>query len=240
MQKILIYILINFFLICTVHAEVEKKDISDLELNERIDKIQLALDEGQLNAKLWWYGWLTLSSIGAIYGYSHGFFSDNYTTKVTNYTFATQAVVGVTSMLFTPLGRSYNAEKMRLMPSENREDKIKKLLYGESQLKKSAEYEIIGSSWVAHAASLVVSFGGALTVWKVYGNSIRAHGGNPEHAALCSFFTSLIFGEIQIFSQPTRAITDWKNYNEKYKTQKQSMFLYPYNGGIVVGLTASF
>ncbi|TAL31531.1 MAG: hypothetical protein EPN93_17200 [Spirochaetes bacterium] len=184
---------------------------------ERIDFIQNALDGGDFRATLWWWGWL------GIYGASTGasFYTaattDNGGTKIIQNVYGVQSALGVAGILISRFASIYGAGELRAMPSGTADERAAKLARGEGLLGSASEDEEFGRSWIGHALGVVVNGGGALVIWKGYDERLRREGKEPGKEALMCFALGMIVSEIQIFTQPMRAVDDWSEYRSRYR-----------------------
>jgi hypothetical protein len=105
----------------------------------------------------------------------------------------------------------------------------------------------MGRSWITHALALAVNGGGAMVIWKGYGDRIEDDGRNPRKEAILNFVLGTIVSEIQIFTQPTRAIADRDNYRRRHGLQPVSegasdvmFFAMPSGRGMLIGASMPF
>ncbi len=83
-------------------------------------------------------------------------------------------------------------------------------------LENSAKAEIGGRSWLQHTLAFLVNATGSIVIWKGYEKKIKEKGDNPVTYALINFALGTAGTELQIWTQPTRAIDDWEKYKKKY------------------------
>jgi hypothetical protein len=94
-----------------------------------------------------------------------------------------------------------------------------------------------GRSWKTHAICGVVNLSSGMITWLGFKRTVWAGLGN--------FALNTLISEAQIWSQPTRSIRDYKEYNKKYKSgttsyylkYKLKWFVSAYPGGIIVSLS---
>jgi hypothetical protein len=120
---------------------------------------------------------------------------------------------------------------------ENTSSKLtEELIYSEELLKEIAEREKEGRSWKIHALTGAVNVSTGLITWLGFKRSVWD---GVEIFALNTVVT-----ELQIWTQPTRAIKDYKNYCEKYGTESgieavkpvKELVVNVYPGGIKIAL----
>jgi hypothetical protein len=206
-------------MLCVVSANLYAADaaLPAGDPAERIDYIQRVLDEGDFRATLWWWSWM------GIYGASTGasFYSavttSNGGTKVVQNVYGVQSALGMAGILASRFAAIYGAGELRAMPAGTADERAAKLAKAEGLLGSAAEDEEFGRSWISHALSAVVNGGGALVIWKGYDDRLRRNGKDPDKEALTCFALGMVVSEIQIFTQPTRAIDDWSSYKSRYR-----------------------
>jgi len=225
---------VTLFSLCWQHVLAEASDQEDL--SRRISFIQSRLDEGTTAAKRWQYSWvivhgtLTFVQFGMLDTLREPEDADDRFDMIVGGTLEALAIV---DLAVNPLVAHSAAAKLRAMPDTNPAEIEAKAQYAEELLWECAERERKGRSWVTHA----VYFAGNA----IAGLVIGLDGGRWNDAALL-FGTGMAISEIQIFTQPTRAIDDWKEYQEMAPTDmaralprkagKISLALAPYQAGV--------
>lgn len=219
----------------------------DTDTAERIAYIQNGFNVGQTRAQVWWYGWMGVYGASAAASYTIGLTSHNDVTRITQVVSAVESTIGLAGLLVSPFTPAYAPSRLRRMPDARPEDRATKLGAAERYLKESAEGEALGRSWIMHSLNFLVNAGGAMVIWKVYGDRIDRNGGDPEKEAIFNFVTSFIVGEIQILTQPMKARRDWNAYEKKYRGASSGncghhavCFVAPSPGGIVFGAAVPF
>ena len=219
--RILIVFSITLVILCFSSIPVSAQSSGDDGITRRIDFIQTRLDEGKTGAKRWQYSWMFI----------HGFSTEAQFGMATTQTDKDEeedrydnVVGGISSLLavgdltFNPLVAWNAAEKLRALPDKTSDEKKAKLRYAEQLLKDCADREEDGRSWKTHALTGLVSLigGSAIAMDKDEDNDHRYGDG----AAF--FVSSMLIAEIQIFTMPTRAMADWKDYSaitgDKFET----------------------
>lgn len=119
---------------------------------------------------------------------------DNIVGGITN-------LLAVGDLAVNPLGAWNAAETLRSRPNEEKQVKLR---YAEQLLKDCADREEYGRSWKTHALGALLSLLGGI--------AIACDDGRGGDGALF-FATSMAVAEIQIFTMPTSAISDWKEYS---------------------------
>ncbi len=190
--------------------------ITDEQARTRVEELQGVLNEGQGNMRLWWWGWTGIYTALSAGSFTIAALADGDTEKITYTVSGVQSALGVIGMLISPQAAGYGPSRIRNMPAGTPSELRAKLTESERILDQAAEDEIMGRSWITHALALVVNGGGALVIWKKYGDRIEDDGGDPGKEAILNFVLGTIVSEIQIFTQPTRAIADRDAYRRRH------------------------
>ena len=210
--------------------------LSDSLVKERIQCIQKMLDEGKKNANLWWNGWLVGYGALTVGQGAVSLMSTDENTKIEWAFGSFTSLIGVASQVFMPMVPGYAPDRLALITENNKEEEIKKLNIAEDLLKLSVLREKTGRSWKMHALCGIVNVGVEL---------IYCYGFNqPGGTAIRYFAINTAISEAQIWTQPTKAMKDYKNYCKKYRPienlgiykQKPEWHVGVYPGGITACL----
>ncbi len=184
--------------------------LPDSVVKDRIEYIQKLLDKGKPAANLWWKGWLYGYSAATVIQGAVVFTSDKLESRQDMVLGAATTLVGAAGQLIMPMTPASAPAKLILIPGETPEERIKKLEYAEKLFEASANREKDGRSWQMHAASSAVNLGSGIITWLGFDRTIKS--------GLINFAINEVITEAQIWTQPTRAIRDYKKYREKYKS----------------------
>ena len=186
---------------------------------DRLELLQDRLDAGEGTSTVWWYGWLgTYSALtvgqGAVY-----FATDDDQLRANALVGSAGSLLGVVSVLASRLPSISAGADLRRVSGSTRQ----KITAGEALLDESAEAEAFGRSWVSHGLGFLVAAGQGAVLWGAYDL--------PVDGAI-SFAVSLAMSELQIFTQPTRAIDDRREYRARYPVARLSVFPTPGGAGL--------
>lgn len=171
--------------------------------DQRLVDMQARLDAGQPAASRWWYGWiggytaLTLAQ-GAVFAQS-----SDPGVRANMVVGTGGSLFGVLCTLVTRLPAIDAGDALRAGSSSGSYGA--RVALGERLLNDSADAELLGRSWLAHGIGAVVASAQGLVLWLGYRR--------PVDGAI-SFASSLAISEVQIFSQPIRAIEDRDQYRK--------------------------
>ncbi|MEI6060240.1 MAG: hypothetical protein WCR72_05995 [Bacteroidota bacterium] len=186
-----------------------QSEIPDSLVKVRILCIQQLLEQGKPNARLWWNGWLYGYSAATIGQGAAFFMIDKLKTKQDMALGAATTLIGAAGQLVAPMVPVYAPARLALIPGDTPSERIIKLKRAEELFEASAKREKDGRSWQYQLATTAVNTGSGLITWIGFKRTVWAGLGNfALNTAIC---------EVQIWSQPTRAIKDYKNYRENYE-----------------------
>lgn len=211
-------------------------NIPDSLVKERIQSIEQMLGNGKTAARLWWKGWLYGYSAATVAQGVIAVTNENLNARQDMILGAATTFIGAAGQLLMPMIPAYAPEKLNLIPGETPEQRIQKLNMAEKIFEASAKREKDGRSWTMHAASGAVNIGSGLVTWLGFDRTLSA--------GLWNFALNTVITEAQIWTQPTRAMRDYKKYCEKYKNgepqasnkMKPDFFVSAYPGGISLKL----
>jgi len=211
-----------------------QSEIPDSLVKVQIQSIQTMLDQGKPAAKFWWNSWL--------YGYSAATMvqgivfleSKEMKTRQDMALGAATSLIAAAGQLLMPMVPASAPKKLALIPGDTPEERNMKLQKAEELFEASAKREKDGRSWKMHAASGAVNVGSGLVTWLGFDRTLSA--------GFWNFALNTAITEAQIWTQPTRAIRDYKKYCEKYKSGlpqasnklKTSFFVSAFPGGLTL------
>ena len=214
-------------------------ETGDTEIAARLQMICNLLDQNEKGAETWWYGWLGLYGAATLGQGVLAFLTEDQSTKEDMILGAGTTLFGVAGQLIAPVKSGYNAKQFEQRDDTSKEELLKSLNRAEAMLKFQAERAKSGKNWRAHAMSGAVNLSSGLITWIGFKRSVWAGIGN--------FAFNTVITEIQIWSQPTRAMKKYRQYcnmyglTDDYQHSKKTEFewcAYVQPGG--VGLEISF
>jgi len=209
--------------------------LTDAEATNRLAFIQKSLDEGQKAADLWANGWLAgygVATFGQVAAYAG---THTEKEKQDMRVGAATTALGAVGQIVFPLDAGRLAAQLRAMPGDTPGARREKLAAAESYLRRSAAQERLGRSWQSHLVSGAVNLAAGLVIWRHYGR--------PAGDGLAAFAVGQLVSEVQIFTQPTKAIRDLREYESRSDfapstaggTAARTWYVSPTPGGFVVG-----
>ena len=186
--------------------------LPDSIVKERIQVIQRMLDGGKRNANLWWYGWIAAYGAAAITQGAIWIASDKLATRQDMALGVLTDLLGMGGQIISPMVPGYAPGRLENIPGGTPEENVLKLREAEKLLEESAKREKDGRSWKIHVLDGAVNLGCGFIMWFGFDRTFLEGMGNVAlNQAVC---------EIQIFTQPTRAIKDYKTYCRQYNTEQ--------------------
>jgi len=206
-------------LLCRSVNIFAQADLPDSVVTIRLQTIEKMLNQGKSNANLWWYGWLAGYSAATV-GQGAVFLSSNDKSLRQDMAVgAATTFLGALGQIITPMVPGYAPDRLKMIPGGTREERRQRLDIAEELLIQSALREKSGRSWQTHAIATAVNAGSGLITWLGFNRDIWA---GLENFALNTCIT-----EAQIWTQPTKAMKDYKNYCTLYKSGENLVAIKP-------------
>jgi hypothetical protein len=182
---------------------VSLADNSEARLAFITDRLQ----QGEGAARAWYWTWTAIYGAATI-GQAIGFFlSQDLRGQVNWATGTATTLLGTLLMLITDFPAEYGARELSRMPVNTPEQRKAKLKRAEELLEKAAEAETDGRAWYIHLGGAAVSLAGGLILWLAYGFLVDG---------IINTVAGIAVSELQIWTQPTRAIGDWREYQAQF------------------------
>ncbi len=175
----------------------------DAEVSRRLAFIEARLQSGTAASNRWWnawfYGWTAFSVTQAAVALA----TTDRGLRIDMAVGAASSSLGVLPLGVFPLPSLRAAAKLGALPAASPAERRRKLARGERLLKESAEAEALGRSWINHALGATVSLGFGLLLGLAYKRPV---------SGVINTVGGIALTELQIFTQPTAAIDDYRTY----------------------------
>ena len=216
MKRLMVFasVLVVLLAMASPAAGQDAGSLTDRAVTNRLAYIQQALDEGESSANLWWYGWLIgygAATAGQLAARSNTGNEENRQDLVVG---AATTALGAVGQLIAPMDAGRLPGRLRAMAGDTSEARRAKLAAAEEFLRRSAARERLGRSWQTHALAGAVNLAAGLVVWKHYDRSASD--------ALFTFAVGQLVSEIQIFTQPMKAVRDLESYERRSDWEQAS------------------
>jgi hypothetical protein len=179
-------------------------DLRDAEVTGRIEFIQGALDDGRKGANLWTWGWFAAYGAGTVAQGAIFATSDDEQERQDMLVGGITSALGAAGQVVFPLRTGRYARALRAMPEATLDDRRAKLAAAESWLRDAAEEQRFGKSWKTRLLSLSVNATAGLVTSLVFDR--------PATDGLIVFGIGQVVSEVQMLTQPARAIRDLEAY----------------------------
>lgn len=196
-----------------------QNETPDSLVKERTNNIQNMLEQGKPAAKLWWNGWLYGYCAATVVQGAVFLTNDKLETRQDMALSAATTLFGAVGQLIMPMTPALAPKKLALIPGETPEERINKLSVAEKLFEASANREKEGRSWKMHVATGAVNLSSGLITWLGFDRTLKS--------GLINFALNTAVTEAQIWTQPKRAIKDYKKYCGKYKIGLPSALYHP-------------
>jgi hypothetical protein len=191
-----------------------QQDMPDSLVNLRIQHIQKILTRDNSGTRNWWYGWLTGYSAATAGQCAIGAFSETKKIRQDMFLGAITTTLGAIGQFTTPVVPDHKADSLSRLPEGNTRERIFKLKRAEEFLKEAAMRESEARSWKVHATCGLVSVGSGLVTWLAFKRT--------PLDGLINFAINMSVSEIQIWSLPSKAMKNYKDYCRNYKLIEKS------------------
>lgn len=177
----------------------------DAEVAARLDRIEASLEDGKAYANVWWYGWMAIQfgSAGAFGGLAIA--DPGSPDAPANGVTGALGLLSGAMLLVVPAVPAYAPYRLRKLPEDTPGARRAKLAAAEDLLERSASYEEAGRAWYSHLLNFAFAAAGGLLLAFAFEDTDWKDG-------LYNFCLLYGVGELQIATQPTRAIRDWNAY----------------------------
>jgi hypothetical protein len=180
--------------------------LSDDEIDARISFIEERLDDDQLHAQIWQYGFTAGYGLGALYGTIGASVTNDNDQRVEFIVTGAKAFVGVGRLLYAPHPGRHGAEAIRELPGETREDRLRRLTVAEELLDENADRARSRWAWQRHLTNVALNMAGFGVIWTL----------GEEGSAISSTLVGIAVGEAMAFSMPWRAEDDLEDYRARF------------------------
>jgi hypothetical protein len=187
-----------------------QEELSESQIEERLQYIQRTLEQGAPAANRWWYSWLIGYSTLTIAQGAIGSASMEHATRQDMSLGAATTFLGAMGQVLAPMIPGSAPDQLAGIPDKTSEEKREKLLKAEKIFRECALMEKGGRSWKTHAITGGLNLASGLIVWLGFKRSLLD--------GFSNFMLNTAVTELQIWTQPVRSIKDYDNYIKKCKT----------------------
>jgi hypothetical protein len=190
-------------------------DPGDAEVTARLASIRATLDRGKVTANVWWIGWIAIQG-GSTAAFGALAIADRRSPDMpVDAVNAGVSAIGLTMLIVMPFVPAYAPYELRKLPEDTPAARRAKLAAAEDWLRRSAETEELGCGWLVHLLNFGVAAAGGLLLAFAFETTDWRDG-------LYNFTLLFATGELQVATQPTRAMRGWKAYERRYAPVPQA------------------
>ncbi len=201
---------------------------SDEEVKARLSFLGTALDAGRGRAKTWWYSWLggygaatagqaalAIANAKDIKPVDDALGDDQNNDRkfaADMLVGGTTTALGVVGLLIDPFTPVSAPGALKALPEGTAEERLAKLKRAEDLLRQCARREENGRSLTTHLLNLGVNAAAGVVTAAAFNR--------PWTDGLINFGIGEAVSLLTIFTQPRRAVRDWRNYEIAYLAGK--------------------
>lgn len=186
--------------------------ISTAELEQRLEFIEARLDRQAPDARRWQNGWTGFHAASIAVQAVLAVDADDSDDEANYLVGAVKSTGALAQMLIKPMPAVQSATRFQAMPAQSRDERLQKLMQGEALLQENAERAATRTGWKRH----LVGIGANL----IGGAAIAAFGDSGD--AVTSTLLGIAVSEASIWTEPSRASNDLKDYQENKWMRRQT------------------
>jgi hypothetical protein len=191
----------------------EAAQLSDEQIDKRIGFIAQRLDDNELHASLWYYGFLAVNASGMVAGAATAAVEENDNKQMYDILNSSLGLIGTIYLVADPLPGRSGSDPIAELPGATHQDRAAQLATAEDILYRAAGRAKQRTGWVLHTGNVVLNAAAA---------SVLVARDDLGDAALL-FFLNTAVGEAQILLTPWEPLDDWEEYRQQAD-----------NGGVVL------
>ncbi|MEO8602022.1 MAG: hypothetical protein ABI629_05545 [bacterium] len=178
--------------------------LNDTQIEQRLQFVTQRLDDTELHAALWYYGFLAVNAGGMIAGAATAAVETDEDSKIYDILNSSLGLIGTGYLLAAPLPGRSGSDPVTEMPFATHEQRAAQLAEAETILYGAAGRARQRTGWLLHVGNVALNAAAAsvLLARESYGN-----------AALL-FFVNTAIGEGQILLTPWEPETNWQEYQD--------------------------
>ena len=183
----------------------EAAQLSDQQIDKRLDFVTQRLEDNRTHAALWYYGFLAVNVGGTAAGAATAAVESDKDKQIYDILNGSLGLIGTGYLLAAPLPGRSGAEPVAEMPSTTHEERAAQLAAAEDILYGAAGRAKQRTGWILHTGNVVMNASAAsvLLAREAYGR-----------AALL-FFVNAAVGEAQILLTPWGPLSSWEEYRQQ-------------------------
>ncbi len=205
---------------------LDLSSLSDQQVTERRDFLEQRLDDEQLHAQLWQYGWTAFNAGTMIDSAVQAATDDRRVDRNTNIVRAVEGAYGVAAMFLRPLPARFGADPVHEMPDATPEERRAQLVAADDLLQRSADRAEEPYQVLPHIGVFGINLLAGIAVWQL---------ADLPHAYR-TVLPGILIGEAQLWTLPEGPSDDLKAYHDRFGggANQASWWIAPRDGGLEV------
>jgi hypothetical protein len=182
----------------------EAARLTDAQIEERLTFLTHRLDDNELHASLWYYGFLAVNASGMLAGAATAAVEDNDNKQMYDILNSSLGLIGTTYLLLDPLPGRSGSDPIAELPATTHQERAAQMAAAEDLLYRAAGRARQRTGWILHTGNVVLNAGAA---------SVLVARDDLGDAALL-FFLNTAVGAAQILLTPWQPLDDWEQYRQ--------------------------
>lgn len=190
-------------------------ELSEEQLDARLETIDAYLYDLQRPSRLYWYGWLAtqtaLTAGQALFAVQ----TDERNVKTGYIVGASVSGASLLLLLVSPFPGRYASSRYRDLPTSTRDQKELKLAAGEGWLTAQAKNDALRTSWPVHVLGAMVAAGTGIGLAAAYDHNLKD--------AVTRTISIFLISQLQILTRPRRSMEYAKRYSSSPGTPELAL-----------------
>jgi hypothetical protein len=194
---------------------LDASELSEEQLDARLDTIDTYLYDLQRPSRLYWYGWLATQTVLTAGQALFALQADEQNIKTGYIVGASVSGASLLLLLVSPFPGRYASSRYRAMPSGTRDQKELKLAAGEGWLTAQAKNDALRTTWPTHVLGALVAVGTGIGLAAAYEHNLKD--------AVTRTISIAFISQLQILTRPRRSMEYAKRYSRSPGTPELAL-----------------
>lgn len=190
-------------------------ELSEEQLEARLETIDAYLYDLQRPSRLYWYGWLATQTVLTAGQALFAVQADERNIKTGYIVGASVSGASLLLLLVSPFPGRYASSKYRALPTSTREQKELKLAAGEGWLTAQAKNDALRTTWPTHVLGAAVAVGTGIGLAAAYDHNLKD--------AVTRTISIAFISQLQILTRPRRSMEYAKRYSRSPGTPELAL-----------------
>lgn len=194
---------------------LDASELSEEQLDARLETIDTYLYDLQRPSRLYWYGWLATQTVLTAGQALFAVQADERNIKTGYIVGASVSGASLLLLLVSPFPGRYASSRYRDMPTGSRDQKELKLAAGEGWLTAQAKNDALRTSWPGHVLGALVAVGTGIGLAAAYEHNLKD--------AVTRTISIAFISQLQILTRPRRSMEYAKRYSSSPGTPELAL-----------------